>query len=1403
MNLSFAERLKNSLIRNAGRLAVEGQHIRLTYADLDRESGTLARALNEAGVKAGDIVPLLIRRSPALVITQVALVRIGAAYAPIDLASPPARQRAMLEQIASPLVLTDSSSAGQELAGANHFNVDSFCGERTNCSANAKAESQEGFWHYAPPEAVAYVMFTSGTTGSPKGVLVPQSGITRLVCNAGFADFRADSRWGFLSSPAFDLSTLETWGPLLNGGCCVVQELSQPSLDDLATFLLTKGITDTWLTSSLFSAMVDDRPDAFSGLRQLLAGGERVSPRHARVLLETYPGLRLINGYGPTENTTFTLCHTIALADCDNAAGIPIGRPLRGTTVRIGTAEDESNAPPPTEGELLTGGEGVALGYLNERVLTAAKFVRVAGQRWYRTGDMVRQRHDGVFEFLGRVDRQIKLQGNRVELDEVERVLASCPGVGQCAVFVHGNAVENRHLVALYTGLGTPPPVEQVLEFLRAHLAPPAIPSRLMQVADIPRSTTGKADPRALAALIDGPSHTGNANGDSPPAPGASAAPAELPDVAMSDTEQQLLAIWQQYLPGVSSHRTASFLSSGGTSLLALQVSAQVRRKMGKNLTPIDVLRFPGLAEQARAIDAAAAFDFEGNDHGASELELPLTQVQRSMLAGTLLDESGSAYLVHVALHFAQPECAPDRSALQRAFAALAARHPALRMAVRDDGDSTHARVQPVLGPQWWTEHESMAAVPVDLTWPPELMRTVNRPLNLARDGVMRVDAWSVADGSLLLVWTVHHMAIDEASINRALFELDALLKGVALQPVYGSSLGFATFEKAWTNRDAVREWPELLIRALHGHAPRMGRAPGRGAEMEVRVPRATSNRFLAACARWGITPFAPLLVAYGQALQKVFGAQSRFVVTPFSRRTEAELAEPMGCLLDLNLVEAGTQPGETVVAALARTHRTVLELQQLQFLPNRAIGAAIAQRDSPVAELLNAFAFTWRINPSRTIPVGEGSARLLRVPQQGARFGVTLHAWLEADVIRCSVEALAGVVGDGRAAAVGQAFLKQLEVLADIEHFSEHADTHAVVQRTALSESSARVTQLRQAWSRWVGTPVDEIDDASDFLRCGGNSLTVMRMMTQLRREHGLRIGPGEFLARPTFQNLRALAGEPVSWSSEYGELIGAADAQKIVVFLPGSADPAIACYYLAREMQQQLGSSFAALILDLETMLLRAPAGQLLESIYERTEQVISELGWNRVVALVGYSSGGLLALEIARNAQVANRPIVWLLDSYAPVSASHQFLRTLFASRSFIAEARRAVAPLVRPLLRFKTVADALGTHVRAPRVRQVSPPPSQKEILQEAFHDRLYREWIEDPRTETHLVQATESAREVDLVWRRDTNGFNPRNHATLQVHHVPGGHNDIPVARASQIAELISARLRQIDNDGSA
>ncbi|CAG1015576.1 enterobactin synthetase component F [Burkholderiaceae bacterium] len=1346
---ALAQCLRRSFEKYADLPAVEGKYVVLTYRELERRVAALAAALAARGVRMGDLVPMLMARSVDLVVTQLAILRLGASYVPIDLASPAGRQEAMLQGMNAPLLVTDGSTPPAAAGAIALFDV--------RAPLDAAAAAARSDWATPPDHVAAYVMFTSGTTGAPKGVMVPRSGIVRLVVDADYAEFRPGARWGFLSSPAFDASTLEVWGPLLNGGCCVVQEDAFPTLDDLAEFLLDRRITDAWLTAALFNAMVDDRLDAFVNLRQLLTGGERVSPRHAQTVLEAMPALRLINGYGPTENTTFTLCHTITLADTQGAAGIPIGRPIRGTVVRV-----DGTSVQPEEGELLAGGAGIAHGYLNDDELTSRKFVCIGGTRWYRTGDLVRRRPDGVYEFNGRVDRQVKVQGHRIELDEVESLLAACPGVGEAAIVVRGDSAESRHLVGCFTGIGASlPATDAVSEFLQRRLPAAAVPRALVPLASMPLNVNGKLDRAALAALAD--QHVlQTSSGD---------------DHWQSDTEWQLAAIWKKCLRVQRLHRGADFHALGGTSLLALQISAQVRRQLARDLSPIDVLRFPLLADLARRVDDSPPFRPNESPVHRGGSALALTQGQQAMLAATQLDASGCAYLVHVALHVAEPV---DSLMLRRAFEGLSRQHVILRM--RIEPAASHGTVQDDLAAGWWSEHPQLDQPPADLEWPQQLLDIVNRPMDLRAQGVMRVDHWRVRGGSSLLVWTLHHVAIDEAGIDLCLKDLDQLLRGADLQPTYGAPHGFAAIEKAWADDSAVRAWAHKLVDALRGQKLPLERAPAAGGEVAVAIPSLVAGQLQERCDSWGITPFSTLLAAYGMALQEVFGSAWRFVSTPVSRRSEPELVEPVGYLLDLCLIEAGSRDLETKADTLARVRVDTLDLQRPSFLLPRPLAEAIAEQDADIAGRLNAFCFTWRLEPSRSVPLGPAMSRLLRVPQRGARFGMTLHASLVDGRLVCTIEAVRSAFVQGHVDAVARAFVRQLGELCSIGDLPK-VESRPAEQGNAPQPIDPQLeSTLWSVWQRWVSARPD-ITRSTHFLRSGGNSLTVMRMAAQLRREHGLRIDAGAFLADPTFTRLCELACATGSQKTPgVCVMVGEVDAPNLLVLVPGKGGQALGLYKLAEHVLGRLGHGHAVAVMDLEAMLAQAPLDRPLWFLQERMRQLVHELGPERIAGFVGFSLGGLLAIRLAREFPRQPPPPVWLLDSYAP---------RLMARKTWSRRLERRLSSLL-----WRSVSSGRSA---APPDESQGESSATEATLKAALWDQIQADLAAEsaagPRLEVHLVQARQSLDHVGLVWRRGSNGFDPRQYAKWYVHRLDAMHLDLPRALAADTAALFATGLR--------
>ena len=1381
---SLLERLLQALRSDPDHAAVEGAYETLSYAELDRRSALLGSRFIAQGIRPGDHVALFLHRSPELVVAVLACVRIGAVYAPIDLESPPERVTRMLSVLKPRLIFGDATldAARRVMSAPTCPWLDAVA---IDWSAPFEAPRPD---LGGSPNLPICIFFTSGSTGSPKAVLVPAAGIERLVRDGHPIRFGPQQRWGFLSSPAFDASTLEMWGPLLNGATCVVQEESTPTLERLGQFLLQRHVTDAWLTAGLFNAMVDDQCGALGTLQQLLVGGERLSAQHARQMLQAHPATRLINGYGPTENTTFTLCHTVTLADVDAPTGIPIGSPIADTLVCI----DPSLATGPDavmEGELWAGGAGVALGYLDDAELTSRKFVLHDGARWYRTGDLVRQRADGGFDFLGRVDRQVKLQGHRVELDEVELALTSCPGIAQAAVIVRGEVAANRHLAACFCSVsGAPPDTETVVSHLNGLLPPAAMPKIFRALPRLPLGLTGKVDRAALAQLLDA---------DEQAQVQVAADHANEFDAA----ELALAAIWQELLPRASLHPDSNFLRVGGTSLLALHVAALVRDRMQRQVSPVDVLRYPVLSQQAHLFahaaptetHAGAAGGLEGPEGARwADPQIPLTRAQQNLLAATRLDPSACAYLVHVALHV---PALPDPGAWRAAFDELARRHPALRLVADHDGLHARAGLLEDLAHGWWQQQAPLAHAPGDLAWPAELLAVVNRPLDTATQGSMRVDHFPLPGGSALLVWTLHHYVVDETSVATALTELDGLLLKRILPPVYGSPFVFPAVEAAGTDTAGVAAYAAHILKTLAGQKLPLARAPALGHEARMDFDQGRQQPLDNFCRVVGCTPFSVLLTAYGLALQDAFGASFGFVTTPFSRRSEPELLEPIGLLLDLRVIEAGALPAETSGQTLARVARLTRAAQDPTFESVEDLMRAVALKDSVAAECLTQFGFTWRLDPTRSVEIAGQSVQLMRVPHVGARFSICLHVAQLGSAIGCSIEAVESAWTNGSVDLVWAAFVRRLEMLctearAVLEAESLHPD--AVRARIAASAGASSESgafgevavavapnplddDLRRAWSRWVTAANRNVTADSHFLRSGSSSLAAMRMVAELRRDHGVKLEVSAFLANPTFARLSALSQARLPVPVDKYVLLGPADYTQVIVLIPGSGGQVAGMYAMAEELLRRLAAGTAVVIIDLDAILQSAPESDPLWFVTRRIVQIVRDLGVARVLKIVGFSLGGTLALRVCAELGTGAALPVCLLDTFAPRTMRRGFWRRMeinlawkiFGGRPMSVVGSTATSGALEESLQFRA---------------------SDEQWVR--FRSQLEQGSFAAPDTPVHLIQAEHSVKYVGLLWQRRNNGFVPSDYASWTVHKIDGAHLDIPRHLAASTAGII-------------
>ncbi|MGC9184392.1 MAG: amino acid adenylation domain-containing protein, partial [Thiomonas sp.] len=468
-----------------------------SYAQLHAKAQTIAAALQAQGIVPGDVVALALDRSPASIAALLGVLMAGAAYLPIDPKFPAERVAFMLHDAEARLAIHQPGTAHLFTASLPAFDLHTLLDHAATAPQPDRADSP------STPESIAYVMYTSGSTGAPKGIAIPHRAILRLVLGASFMQLDAQTVMLHAAPLGFDASTLEIWGPLLNGGCCVLHDEVIPTGPGIARSIATQGVNSAWLTAALFNAIVDDDPAWLRGLTQLLTGGEALSVAHVRRALNALPDTALINGYGPTECTTFTATYRIPHDLPPDTTSIPIGQPIQDTHVLVCSASGEL-LPRGMVGELCVGGRGVAGGYLNRPDLSAERFIADPLNpqgKLYRTGDLVRWRPDGALEFVGRADGQIKIRGYRIELGEIEAALAAQPGVLACAVAAHQDGALGPQLV----GYVVPQPgaalrAEVLLPALAARLPDYMVPTHLMVLERLPVTLNGKLDRKALPA---------------------------------------------------------------------------------------------------------------------------------------------------------------------------------------------------------------------------------------------------------------------------------------------------------------------------------------------------------------------------------------------------------------------------------------------------------------------------------------------------------------------------------------------------------------------------------------------------------------------------------------------------------------------------------------------------------------------------------------------------------------------------------------------------------------------------------------------------------------------------------------------------------------------------------------
>lgn len=547
------------------------------YAELNRRANQMANLLFSMGMGRGSLVGVRLPPSPDYVIAVLAVLKTGACYVPLDPSEPSAR------------VATALRGARLALTIGRQAQVDAFDGHDAICVDSVADQLNEYSTNNLglPSTATdcAYVMFTSGSTGTPKAVCIPHRGVVRLVRAANYAELGATETMLLLAPLAFDASVFELWGALLNGASLVIPDMERPSLSDINRLVTDHAVSTLWLSSALFETLLDSIPLALIGPRQLLVGGEVLSPAHARRYYQLPGAGRLINCYGPTENTTFSTFHIVDTADADGA--IPIGRPLAHSAIYV-LDKQQQLVPPGVIGEAWLGGNGLFLGYLNAPEATAERLSPhpyIQDMTIYRTGDLVRLRADGCIQYIGRADRQIKLRGYRVEPAEIEALLLNDPDVAQARVLLAGEEACRRllaYVVPTRPETRTESLSERLLMSLCAQLPEPLRPSHILVVFSLPLTLHGKLDPEVLRRIPVPTETLGNQSVDA--------------------LEARIATTFAEVLQTEPIGRHEDFFELGGHSLLALKLLARLEKMLAIHLPVMSLFKHSTPARMAAYI---------------------------------------------------------------------------------------------------------------------------------------------------------------------------------------------------------------------------------------------------------------------------------------------------------------------------------------------------------------------------------------------------------------------------------------------------------------------------------------------------------------------------------------------------------------------------------------------------------------------------------------------------------------------------------------------------------------------------------------------------------------------------------------------------------------------------------
>ncbi|MEH2114379.1 amino acid adenylation domain-containing protein [Nostoc sp.] len=1013
--------------RTPDAVAVVYENQYLTYRELNSRANQLAHYLKSLGVKADVLVGICVERSLEMVVGLLGILKAGGAYVPLNPEYPQERLTFMLEDTQLSVVLTQEKLVNK--LGEHKANV--ICLDSNWDIINQ--QTQQNPTTSVNADNLAYVMYTSGSTGQPKGVSIIHRSVVRLVKETNYISISADDVIAQASNHAFDAATFEIWGALLNGARLVgVSKDLALSPRNFADFMRSQSISVLFLTTALFNQIAQEVPSAFNSLRYLLFGGEAVDPKWVKEVLNNGAPQQLLHVYGPTENTTFSSWYLVQDVP-KGATTIPIGQPISNTQIYL---LDPQLQPVGigVPGELYVGGDGLAREYLNRTELTQEKFIpnpfsgsrgveeqrsRGAGEqgsrgaegqgkkiaqfpvpstqstvpspRLYKTGDLARYLPDGNIEYLSRIDDQVKIRGLRIELGEIEAVLSQHSDVQVSCVIVREDTPGDKRLVAyVVTHQDCQPTIGEIRQFLKAKLPDYMIPSAFVILESLPLNLNGKVDRRAL------------------PKPDLDTALLEKYVAPRTPVEEMLALLWAQVLKVEQVGIYDNFFELGGHSLLATQLVSRIRTSFKVELPLRSLFAAPTIAELAPLIQQLQQQDLELAAppilKRPENTELPLSYAQQRLWFLDQFEPNSSFYNIPVGLRLVGTV---NVDALQQSLIEIIHRHEALRTNfVTVDGQAAQI-IQ--TQPNWSVTVVDLKHLPwkeQEIAAQKLLQQQAIEPFDLADDALIRATLVVLSPTEQWLLVCMHHVVSDGWSIGVFALELQALYNAYSqgqpspLLPLPIQYADFAIWQRQWLVGEVLNSqlsyWKEQLANAptflpLPTDRPRPAVQTFNGAHLEFTLSVELTQKLVKLSQQQGVTLFMTLLAAYNTLLYRYTGQTDILVGTPIANRDRAEIEGLIGFFVNTLVMRTNLAENPTFNELLPRIREMALSAYAHQYLPFEMLVEALQpERDLSHTPLFQVM-FVLNNAPTSEIELTGLSVSELPIESAIAKFDLTL----------------------------------------------------------------------------------------------------------------------------------------------------------------------------------------------------------------------------------------------------------------------------------------------------------------------------------------------------------------------------------------------------------------------------